>query len=426
MRKLAALLLFLGAAAQAETIAIVGGTVHTVGPDGTIENATVVIDNGRITAVGSNVSAPSGAIVVDAVGKIVTPGIFSPEGNLGLVEVGFSAGPLDYVQTGDQFTASFDIADAFNPASTLIGVNRIEGVTRALIVPSTGFSEDMSSHVISGMAAVVNLSGGDDSIDRRAAALVVHLGERSVGLAGASRVSSLLVLRQALDEAIDYREHGDAYERGQHRDYAFSTSDLAALQPVLTGNVPMLVSVHRRSDIAGLIALVEEYGVRAIISGGAEAWMLADELAAARIPVLVHPGANLPSNFDRLNANAEAPAILSNAGVTIAFADEETHNARNLTQSAGNATVVGMSWDDALRAITLSPAEIYGVAESLGSIEVGKQGDIVIWPGDPLELGVYPEIVLINGEPVEMESRQTLLRDRYLDPASTTPPAYRR
>ena len=388
MRKLTALLLFAALGAQAETVAIVGGTVHTVGPQGTIENATVVIDNGRITAVGANVNAPSGATVIDAAGKIITPGIFSPEGQLGLVEVGFSAGPLDYVQSGDQFTASFDVADGFNPASTLIGVNRIEGITRALIVPSTGFSEGMSSHVISGMASVVNLSGDDDSIDQRGAALVVHLGERSAGLAGASRVSSLMVLKNALDEAIDYRENGDAYERGQHRDYEISVTDLDALQPVLTGSVPMLVSVHRKSDIVGLIALTDEYGVRAIISGGAEAWMLADELAAADIPVLVHPSANLPSNFDRLNANAEAPAILANAGVTIAFADEDTHNARNLTQSAGNATVVGMSWDAALRAITLSPAEIYGVAERVGSIEVGKQGDIVIWPGDPLEVGV--------------------------------------
>lgn len=426
MRKLLALFLFAAVGAQAETVAIVGGTVHTVGPQGTIENATVVIDNGRITAVGSDVTAPSGATVIDAAGKIITPGIFSAEGQLGLVEVGFSAGPLDYVQSGDEFTASFDVADGFNPASTLIGVNRIEGITRALIVPSTGFSEGMSSHVISGMAAVVNLSGDDNSVDQRAAALVVHLGERSAGLAGASRVSSLLVLKNALDEAIDYRQNSDAYRRGQHRDYDISVSDLEALQPVLTGRVPMLVSVHRKSDIVGLIALTEEYGVRAIISGGAEAWMLADELAAADIPVLVHPSANLPSNFDRLNANAEAPAILANAGVTIAFADEDTHNARNITQSAGNATVVGMSRDDALRAITLSPAEIYGVAERLGSIEVGKQGDIVIWPGDPLELSVYPDAVMINGVAVPMESRQTLLRDRYLDPASTTPPAYRR
>ncbi len=426
MRKLIALLIAFAVPAQAETVAIVGGTVHTVGPNGTIENATIVIDNGRITAVGENVRAPDGATVIDAAGKIVTPGIFSPIGNLGLVEVGFSAGPLDYVQTGDQFTASFDVADGFNPASTLIGVNRIEGVTRALIVPSTGFSDGMSSHVISGLAAVVNLSGDDDSIDQRAAALVVHLGEGSVGLAGASRVSSLMVLKNALDEAIDYRTNGDAYQRGQHRNYDFSVSDLEALQPVLNGSVPMLVSVHRKSDILGLIALTEEYGVRAIISGGAEAWMVAEQLAAADIPVLVHPSANLPSNFDRLNANSEAPAILANAGVTIAFADEDTHNARNLTQSAGNATVTGLEWDEALRALTLSPAEIYGVAERVGSVEVGKQGDIVIWPGDPLELNVYPDAVLINGASVPMESRQTLLRDRYLDPASETPPAYRR
>ena len=416
-------------AAHAETTAIVGATVHTVGPGGTIENATIIISDGRIVSVGNDVKPPDGATVVDASGKIVTPGLFTPYGSLGLVEVGFSAGPDDSVQRGDEFTASFDVADAYNRRSTLIAVNRIEGITRALIAPGAGGPDDSgnTSHVISGLATVVNLGDGPGSIDRRAAALVVNLGEPSVGLAGGSRAAVLMKLRQALDEARDFRDHGDAYERGQHSDYTYSAADLEALQDILSGDVPMLAIIDRASDIEVLIALTREYGIHTIIGGGVEAWMLADKIAAANIPVILAPTANLPSNFDRLNASLKSAQILAAAGVTIAFADgrDQTHNARNITQSAGNAVAEGLPWDDALRAITLSPAEMYGVADRIGSIEAGKDADIVIWPGDPLELTNYPEQVFIKGESIEMVSRQTLLRDRYLDTDDTRPPAYR-
>ncbi len=425
---LALLVLILAGIAHAETTAIVGATVHTVGPRGTLENATVVIADGRIVAVGDNMKAPDGATVIDAAGKIVTPGLFSPIGQLGLVEVGFSAGPDDSGQIGDQFTASFDVADAFNRRSTLIAINRIEGVTRALISPSPVGMDDSGnlSHVFSGLASVVNLGDGMASIDRRAVAMVINLGESGVDYAGGSRAAVLMIVRQALDEAQDYRDHGDAHERGQHSDYKYSVADLEALQRVLSGDVPLLADVNRAADIEQLISLAHEYGVRAIIAGGAEAWMLADHLAAANIPVILAPTANLPSSFDSLNASMKSAAILSQAGVKIAFADGEvTHNPRNITQWAGIATAEGLPWDDALRAITLSPAEIYGVADRVGSIEAGKDADIVIWPGDPLELTNYAEQVFIKGESVEMVSRQTLLRDRYLDTDDKRPPAYR-
>ena len=425
-----ALLVFVFAGlAHAETTAIVGATVHTVGPQGTIENATIIIADGRIVSVGNNFKAPDGATVIDASGKVVTPGLFTPIGSLGLVEVGFSAGPDDSGQIGDQFTASFDVADAYNRRSTLIAINRIEGITRALIAPSPAGMDDSGnvSHIFSGLASVVNLGDGMASIDRRGVAMVVNLGESGVDFAGGSRAAVLLTLRQALDEAQDYRGHGDAHERGQHSDYTYSVADLEALQGVLSGDVPLLANVDRAADIEELISLAHEYGIRAIIVGGAEAWMLAPHLAAANIPVIVAPTANLPSNFDRLNASAKSAAILVAAGVKIAFADGDshTHNARNITQSAGNASAEGLSWDEALRAITLSPAEMYGVSDRVGSLEAGKDADIVIWPGDPLELTNYPEQVFIKGESVEMVSRQTLLRDRYLDTDDKRPPAYR-
>lgn len=430
MRLVISLLVLLPIGAVAQTTAITGATVHTVGPAGMIENATVLVSDGRIVAVGTNVSVPANAEVVDASGKIVTPGLFTPVGRLGLVEVSGSAGPVDSVQRGDRFTASFDMADAFNPRSTLIGVNRADGVTRAAVLPGPSGPDPIggNSHVISGLAAVVNLGGTPDSVDRRGVAMVVNLGETGASLVGGSRATAMLALRDALDEANDYRSHSDAYERGQYRDFAMSVGDLEALQPVLRRDVPLLVRVDRAADIEAVLALVSEYNVRAIIAGGVEAWMVADKIAAADVPVLLSTEANLPSNFDRINASEKNATTLVAAGVTIAFADSSasTHNARNITQAAGNATVQGLSRDAAIRAMTLSPAEIYGVADRIGSLEAGKEADLVIWPGDPLELTNFPDAVVIDGRPIKMVSRQTLLRDRYLQTDSGTPPAYRR
>jgi imidazolonepropionase-like amidohydrolase len=419
---LTAVLVAVNAAAQ--TTAITGATAHTMGPQGTVENATIVFENGHFVSVTAGGAVPDGATTIDASGKIVTPGLFTPIGSLGLVEVGFSAGPLDMMQRGDEFTASFDIADAYNPRSTLIAVNRIEGVTRAIITPSPGYPDESGSFgsVLAGLAAMVNLGGGNDSLERRAIAMMVSLGQSGSSLAGGSRAGALLTLRGALDEALSYGNNP-----GEREDYKLSPPDLNALQGVLSGHVPLYVRVDRASDILVLINLVADYGVRAIIVGGSEAWMVADELAAENIPVVLAPQDILPGNFDRINARRESAVMLADAGVTIAFADgqSQTHNARNITQSAGNAVAYGLSYEAALQAITLAPAQIFGVADRVGSIEAGKEADVVIWPADPLELTSYPEQVFIKGNAVEMTSRQTLLRDRYLQTGSDTPPAYR-
>lgn len=422
--------IFLCSVTAAETTAVVGGTVHTVGPQGVIENATIIIVDGNIAAVGQGIAVPDGAETIDASGKIVTPGLFTPMGRLGLVDIPLSGGPRDAVQRGEQFTAGFDVADAYNSRATMIAVNRIEGVTRALITPMARATDEAgnASHVISGLAAVVNLGNGRDYLDRRSAAMVVNLGEDGSDYSGGTRASALLILRNALDEAIDYHEHKGDFERGMRRAYQHSVADLEALGRVLSGETPLLADVHRASDIEALIRLSDEYGIAAIVSGGNEAWMLADQLSRADIAVVFAPMDNLPFSFDRINARRGAAAILVDAGVRVAFGDDSqdhTYNARNITQAAGNAVADGMSWDAALRAITLTPAEIYGVSDQMGSIEPGKQADIVIWPADPLELTSYPDQVLINGEAISMVSRQTLLRDRYLQSDSAKPPAYR-
>lgn len=417
----------LSSVALAQTTAITGATVHTVGPQGTIENATIVFEGGRITAVGQNVSIPSGAETIDAGGKIITPGLITPLGQIGLTEVGAVDGTNDAIQRGERFSAAFDVADAFNPRSTLIAINRIDGITRAVITPRAGSPDDQgnASRVLSGLGSIVHLGESPEHFVRRGAVLVVNLGEDGSDVAGGSRAAAVLELRQALDDALDYRQNRAAFERRDRRDYSVSMADLQALQGVLDRSVPVLFHVNRASDISVALALAAEYGIRAVIAGGAEAWMVADHLAAANVPVVLDGVNNLPGDFDHLNARLDSASVLVAAGVNVAFgAGAQTHNARNLTQSAGIAVANGLTHDQALRAITLSPAEIYGIDATVGSIEAGKEADLVVWGADPLEITSYPEQVWIQGTPVPMQSRQTLLRDRYLQ-QTDRPPAFR-
>jgi imidazolonepropionase-like amidohydrolase len=415
--------------AVAQSIAITGATVHTAGPAGTVENATIVITDGDVTAVGSDVSAPDGFREIDASGKIITPGLITPFGQIGLVEVNAEENTVDFIQRGDQFSASFDPADAYNPRSSLVATNRIEGITHAVIAPLPREPDVLGnqSRVFSGLASVVRLTD-DDYIVERGAAFVANLGETGGQIAAGSRGAALMILRAALDDARDYARNVQAYEQGSRRPYSLSRSDLVALQALLDGSKPLLVRAHRASDIATAIGLAAEYDLDLIVLGGVEAWMVADELAAADASVILDSLANLPGSFEQLNARLDGASVLSKAGVRFAIGGDgasQNHNARNITQAAGIAVANGLSWDEALRALTLAPAEMYGVADRIGSLEAGKRADFVIWNDDPLELTSYPEQVYIGGEAIPMESRQTLLRDRYLKAGSDKPPAYR-
>ncbi|MEX0899399.1 MAG: amidohydrolase family protein [Gammaproteobacteria bacterium] len=412
----AALLAAASSHAAAETIAITGATVHTMARAGTLVDATVVIVDGRVRAIGSGVSVPDGARIIAGERLVVTPGLFDAWGRMGIVEIGAVDGTNDSTAEDSAYGAALNVTDAVNPRSELIAVNRIEGVTRSVVAPTA------DGHLIGGQAIVINLGGAGDWLEKSPAALAVQLGERGASLSGGSRAAALLSLREALSDARDYSRNRSAYERGARRAYARSRLDLEALQPVLKGEVPIVALVHRAADIEALLRLKREFKVRVIVSGGAEAWLVADQLAAESVPVIMDPLVNLPGSFELLRATGENAARLHAAGVTVAFGTNDSHNARNLRQAAGNAVARGLPWDVALAAATVTGARVFGIDSAL---EEGKVADLVVWDGDPLELASFPVAVFINGAAIPLVSRQTELRDRYLRRPDALPHAYR-
>lgn len=406
--------------AGAENFAIVGATVHTLTSNDALENATVLIEDGVISAVGRNVSVPDGTTVIDGRGKVVTPGVFDAYSSLGLVEVSAVDDSVDESHAG-RYGAGFDIANAINPRSTVIGINRVEGVTRALVLPS---APREGGGVMAGQGAVIALHGGRDYLIKRGAAVVAYLGDDGAALAGGSRAAALQMLKEALQDANDYNQHRNEFEEGARRDYVVNRVDLEALLPVVSGRTPLLVHANRRSDIEALIDLKSELDLKIVIAGGAEAWQVAAELAQARIGVIVQPLTNLPGSFDMLNATLANAARLHKAGVLIAFAGSDSHNSRNLTQAAGNAVANGLPWTEALRAITVNVAQLLELDEDCCTLTPGVTADVVLWSGDPLEVTTFADDVFVAGARMDRHSRQTLLRDRYRHLNKVWPPAY--
>jgi imidazolonepropionase-like amidohydrolase len=386
----------------------VNARIHPVsGP--AIERGTVVIRGGRIAAVGAGVAVPAGARVIDGAGKIVTPGWLDAGIQIGIVEIPLSGeGTADANTTDARVSAAFSVVDAFNGNSTLIPVTRVDGITRALVTPAG------TGNVFLGQGAVMDFSGAQvpDSVTRAPAVMVAALGEAGAGVAGGSRSTAILRLREILEDARDYAVNRAAFNAGGRRDYARARLDLEALQPVLKGEVPLAVQANRASDLLAAVRLATEFKLRLVLVGGSEAWMVADQLARARVPVVVKPLTNIPT-FESLGATLENAARLSAAGVTIALASFDTQNARNLRQEAGNAIANGLDREAALAAVTLAPARMWGVADRIGSLEVGKDADLVLWSGDPFELTTGADAVFIKGVEMPKDTRQRALLDRY-------------
>lgn len=418
-----ALAAMLAMPAAAQTIAITGGKVYPVsGPP--IENGTVIITNGKIAAVGANVPIPAGAQRIDATGKTVTPGFVDASTQLGVQEVAAVNDTRDMSARGkDNIAAAFTVWEGLNPNSVLLAPARKEGITSFVVVPTGG--------LVSGQAALVDVVPGTttEMIIKAPVAMIAEIGDpQSAGVA--SRGELIVKLRELLEDTKFFQTHRDAFDRAQTRPFSASRLDLQAMIPVVEGKLPLLISVDRASDIDAAMRLAREYNVKLMISSGAEAWMIADKLAAARIPVFTGAMNNIPAGFAALGQRQENAGLLRKAGVQVALignaggGDEEAFNVRNLKQEAGNAVSYGMTWDDALRAVTLAPAEFVGAADRVGSLRPGLEGNVVVWSGDPFEFTTRAEHVFVRGREYNEKTRQDQLIERYrtLPGTHNTPP----
>ncbi len=428
-RSAIALFCLLGAAAvHGETLAIVNAQAwpmtDAAGAQGRIDHATIVIRDGRYESVTAGAAPPVGARVIDAVGKIVTPGLMNANTHLGLTEVSSLQETRDYSVADGPLGAAFDVQYGLNPESTLLPNVVADGLTRAVTSPGSA-----GDPVFIGMGAVLRIVPGGDILDRAKAAMYARIGGDVSKRAGGSRSAQWQLLRTAFDEAKAYpSKSGDA----DPRDRLQSRLNVAALHAMLAARTPLVMQVSRESDIRQAVSVAVDYDIPLVVLGGAEAWRCADLLAKHRVAVVIDPEADLPWTFDELGSRADSAAILQRAGVVIAFNVSGntiylSHNAGvAVREAAGIAVANGLPWQAALKALTVNPARVFGIADHYGSMARGLDADLVIWDGDPLEPTSAPSLVLVRGEPASLVTRQTLLRDRYAPKAWSNPwpPAY--
>lgn len=387
--------------AVAQTIAITGGRVMTAGPAGDLDPATVLIRDGVIVTVG-DAPVPANAKVIDARGKIVAPGFVSPVSGVGLndtVEVS------DMVPRGNLGPAN-QIVLGFNPNSATVRRALLEGSTAAVIAPALSPEALKAGQPFAGRAAAVELSGSFDYVIKEDVANVIDVTKTE----GFGRASLLPMIRSQLAEARQL-----IHDKKKRAD---ESAPLSVLRPVLSGEQILLVDVERASDILNVLKFAQQERIRIALVGASEGWLVAKQIAAAKVPVIIAGDLNTPETFQQLNATYQNAQRLAEAGVELAILPQSNlPNERNpgpVRYVAGRAVRYGLDYATAIRAITSTPAHIFGIDDQVGSIESGKRADIVVWSGDPLEVSSFPETILVRGEAVPMQSHETLLRDKYV------------
>ncbi len=395
--------------------AITNATVHTV-TNGTMENATVLIKDGKISAVGKQVTYGQDFQVIDGTGKHIYPGMIDSGTRLGLSEVGSVSLTQDYNEVGEVIP-HMEALTAINPNSALIPVTRVSGVTTALAVPSGG--------LFPGKAALINLHGYTPQQMHTGFSTPV-MNFPASGKRGWWDRRPEEEIKKASEKAMkqldDIWQKVEQYHRIDSAKAAGSTSvelgyypEMKALLPVYRNEVPLLIEVNKAADIKKAIEWVKDKNINVIFTGVNEGYRVGDELAKAKIPVIVGPTLSTPvQDYDRFDKPYANPGILKKAGVKVAIRTMETENVRNLPYNAGFAAAYGMTKEDALKAITIVPAELFNVADELGSIEVGKQATLFISTGDPFETSTDVEQVFIRGWKIPMVSRHTQLYEEFL------------
>lgn len=391
---------------SAQDFLIRGARVHTVAAAGTLENTDVLVQGGRIADIGGGLPAPAGIAVIEANGRALTPGVFGGLTQLGLEEVSLEPSTVDSELElmapawQHHWRPEFDVTPAFNARSQILPVVRVEGVTWAMAVPSRNHS------LIAGQGAAFTLDGRFDAELAGSKTLFVNWGSEAIEGSGGSRAAQFMLLDQAIREVREPDTAGDGA--------LLLPEGRAALKSYLAGG-RVVFEVQRAADIRQVIRYAKRHGMKPVISGGDEAWIVARELAAADVPVILNPLNNLPNDFDRLGARLDNASLLNEAGVRIAFTYNQSHQAGKNRQLAGNAAAHGLPRDVALAAVTANAADIFGLGADRGRIEKGKLADLVLWSGDPLEVTTLADQVWIAGNEISLRSRQTELRDRYLE-----------
>lgn len=412
--------------ASAQTIAITGGKVVIGDGSAPVENGTVVITNGRVVAAGAGVAIPAGAERVDASGKWVTPGIVAGFTRMGLVGVDAVDPSNDTEARNSPFNASLDMAPAINPDVAAMAVNRAAGVTRAIVSPDAG------NAIFAGQGAVIDTGNDLSPVTKAKAFQFVEFGETGARLAGGSRPALIAAFKTALGEASEAA-------KGIFRDDAMlKRADALALVPVVNGTMKLFVHAESAPDILMVLALKKDYPMLSLVLVGAtEGWRVAPQIAAAKVGVLASALNDLPESFEQLAATQSNIGRMKKAGVEVAIGminDNEARQAQLSMQYAGNLVALnkvpgatGLSWDQAFATISSVPADIAGLGGEIGSLRAGREADVVIWDGDPLELTSGVQAVWIDGVKQSLVSRQTRLRDRYANPTEgALPNAYDR
>jgi imidazolonepropionase-like amidohydrolase len=425
--------------------AYTGARIHTMAAP-PIDDGTIIVENGTIREVGAGLKPPARAKVIDAKGLLIFPGFIEPHTSLGLSEIDLVQVMRDEDEGTDPVLPQLRAMDAYYTESEVIPVTRLHGLTAAFAAPGEG-------DVFAGAGAIVRLDGGspDQVLVRDGAALVMNLGEPPKERFGArhqspaTRMGTAAVVREAFTKARDYQARW-AYYEAKKKEYERQAAEgaqsaaggppaggappagdresgppappdrdlkMEALLPALSGKMPVFVRAHRVDDILTAVRLADEFRLRLVISHGTEAYKVADLLAARNIPVVVGPITVQPERIETLGAIYDNAARLARAGVKIAIQSGETLNARMLPYEAALAVAYGLPWDQAIRAITVNPAEIFGVADRIGSLRPGLDADLIATEGDPLQPLARLRHLMIKGRPVPLTSRQTALYEKW-------------
>lgn len=406
------------AKARRGTFALTNARIETI-TNGVIENGTLIIRNDEIVAVGADVQIPADAEIIDCNGQTLYPGMIDSGTQVGLVEIAAVDRTVDAREVGD-ITPHVEALTAVNPNSVVIPVTRVSGVTTVITQPSGG--------LLPGKAALINLHGYTPNQMSVGGTQFMMLDFPNEGRQSRRDRRSDEDIKKAYDETVEklngvwekamlYHRIDSAYaaapEQGRRPEY---NPQLRSMLPVLRGDMALIIDVNAAKDILKAIEWVKKHNIKKpIFSGVAEGWRVADKIADAGIPCLVGPvlstATRASDRFDKPYAN---PGLLLKAGVKVAIRTGETENVRNLPFNAGFAAAYGMGRNEALRAVTIAPAEIFGVSDMVGSLEVGKRANVIVTDGDPFETQTKIKHVFIDGYMVPLESRHTRLYEEFL------------